>query len=146
MTCVSRAPRKHFSAVSRQTTQLEHSSQCSSGARVIVVLHAVPHRALIYQRLGPTIRIKSLKSLAEKNPTQIGDPVSLKAETSSTEPTKDDKPNKQGGEKSLKDIAQDKLKKNPSALGDPVSLKAETSNSEPTPDDRGALREKKSKL
>nr|POE71370.1 putative kinetochore protein spc25 [Quercus suber] len=84
--------------------------------------------------------------LAEKNPTQIGDPVSLKAETSSTQPTKDDKPNKQGGEKSLKDIAQDKLKTNPSAIGDPVSLKAETSDSEPTPDDRGALREKKSKL
>lgn len=34
---------------------------------------------------------KSLKELAQKNPTQIGDPVSLKAETSDTEPTDQDR-------------------------------------------------------
>ena len=34
---------------------------------------------------------KSLKELAESNPTALGDPVSLKAETSDTEPTNDDR-------------------------------------------------------
>ncbi|CAK1355266.1 uncharacterized protein RHO25_001022 [Cercospora beticola] len=139
---------------------------------------------------------KSLKEMAKENPTQIGDPVSLKAETSNNEPTDQDrgaladkrkhnnnaapsptegdlkdgssKPqlknqdlagtggkrldvssapaptegdlDNQGGGKSLKDIAQQKINKgNPSQLGDPVSLKAETSNNEPTDQDRGAL-------
>ncbi|KAJ8608609.1 hypothetical protein MRB53_039576 [Persea americana] len=82
---------------------------------------------------------KSLKDTAKENPTQIGDPVSLKAETSKTEPTKDDRGAGAGksGE-TLKEKAEKSLKNNPSALGDPVSLKAETSNSEPTKDDRGA--------
>ena len=42
--------------------------------------------------------------------------------------------------KSLKEIAEDKLKSNPSALGDPVSLKAETSDSDPAkdPENNGA--------
>lgn len=124
---------------------------------------------------------KTLSDLAKENPSQLGDPVSLKAETSSTEPTDKDRPNKdarkaegatnnpelgdggvgsktptqksgggggsgsgsgKGGDsskKSLKEIAQDKLKTNPSQLGDPVSLKAETSDSHPTEQDRGAL-------
>lgn len=34
---------------------------------------------------------KSLKELAKDNPTQLGDPVSLKAETSDTEPTDQDR-------------------------------------------------------
>ncbi|KJY00962.1 hypothetical protein TI39_contig307g00074 [Zymoseptoria brevis] len=79
---------------------------------------------------------KSLKDLAKENPTQIGDPVSLKAETSKTEPTNQDRPNKGKEEKSLKEIAEDDLKHNPTALGDPVSLKAETSDTEPTDQDR----------
>ena len=37
---------------------------------------------------------KSLKELAEDNPTQLGDPVSLKAETSDHQPTEEDMPNK----------------------------------------------------
>lgn len=42
-------------------------------------------------------------------------------------------------EKSMKELAQDKLNNgNPSQLGDPVSLKAETANSHPTEQDRGA--------
>lgn len=81
---------------------------------------------------------KSLKDTAKDNPSQLGDPVSLKAETSNTEPTEKDRPNKSGregdGHKSLKDLA----KENPTQLGDPVSLKAETSNTEPTENDRGA--------
>jgi hypothetical protein len=34
---------------------------------------------------------KSLKDLAKENPTQLGDPVSLKAETSDHEPTDQDR-------------------------------------------------------
>jgi hypothetical protein len=84
----------------------------------------------------------SLKSKAEaslkKNPTALGDPVSLKAETSDTKPTEKDQPNSGSAteeKRSLKEMAQS----NPTMLGDPVSLKAETSDTEPTPDDRGAL-------
>lgn len=82
-----------------------------------------------------TLKTK-LKDLAAANPTQLGDPVSLKAETSSTEPTDQDRPNKE--KKSLKEMAEEKLKTNPTMLGDPVSLKAETSSTEPTENDRGA--------
>jgi hypothetical protein len=89
---------------------------------------------------------KSLKDTAKDNPTQLGDPVSLKAETSSTEPTEKDRPNKSksaDGHKSLKELAE----KNPTMLGDPVSLKAETSDTEPTENDRGASKaHPKSKL
>lgn len=53
------------------------------------------------------------------------------------EPTDQDRGAKNDG-KSLKQIAEDKMKTNPTQLGDPVSLKAETSNTEPTNDDRGA--------
>jgi hypothetical protein len=91
---------------------------------------------------------KSLKDLAKENPTQIGDPVSLKAETSNSKPTPDDtgaKGDKESGEKkTLKQKAEEKLKTNPTMLGDPVSLKAETSDTEPTADDRGALGTSKS--
>ena len=34
---------------------------------------------------------KSLKEAAKENPTMLGDPVSLKAETSDTEPTENDR-------------------------------------------------------
>ncbi|EME87815.1 uncharacterized protein MYCFIDRAFT_75652 [Pseudocercospora fijiensis CIRAD86] len=57
-----------------------------------------------------------------------GSAFSLKAETSKTEPTDQDRPNKGNDGDTLKQKAQEKLKKNPSALGDPVSLKAETSD------------------
>ncbi|KAK5709093.1 hypothetical protein LTR17_020092 [Elasticomyces elasticus] len=84
---------------------------------------------------------KSLKQIAKETqsaaPCQLGDPVSLKAETSDSQPTEQDKPNKDGEHKSLKESMQESLKHNPSALGDPVSLKAETSETEPTADDRG---------
>ncbi|KXT03942.1 hypothetical protein AC578_9273 [Pseudocercospora eumusae] len=79
-------------------------------------------------------------SAARENPSQLGDPVSLKAETSDTDldrpNTNHDKEN--SGRTSLKRMAEEKLKRNPSALGDPVSLKAETSDTEPTDQDRGA--------
>lgn len=60
--------------------------------------------------------------------------------SSAPAPTEGDLDKQEGGGKSLKDIAQQKINKgNPSQLGDPVSLKAETSNNEPTDQDRGAL-------
>ena len=128
----------------------------------------------------PSSDKKTLKELAEEklksgNATQLGDPVSLKAETADSEPTPDDRgaggsnanaserksqgkedeggksaspggknasPGGKGagaeGGKSLKQVAEEKLKTNPSMLGDPVSLKAEKGESEPTGDDRGA--------
>ena len=59
----------------------------------------------------------------------------MKAETSNTQPTEKDKPNKgDDGHKTLKEVAQES---NPSMLGDPVSLKAEASDTEPTEHDRG---------
>ncbi|KAJ9627751.1 hypothetical protein H2203_002964 [Taxawa tesnikishii (nom. ined.)] len=83
--------------------------------------------------------VKPLKEVAQdaQNRSQLGDPVSLKAETSKGSPTNQDK-GAQGGHKSLKQIAEEKMEKNPTQLGDPVSLKAETSDTEPTEQDRGA--------
>ena len=94
---------------------------------------------------------KSLASITReknsKDPSQIGDPVSLKAETSDSKPTPDDTGAKSdSGNATLKQKAEEKLKNNPSALGDPVSLKAETSDTEVTKDDRGARGTGKSKL
>ena len=93
---------------------------------------------------------KKLKDLALANPTQLGDPVSLKAEAADSEPTDQDRgarysPSAVGGgsrsessdpppSRSLKQLA----KENPTQLGDPVSLKAETADSKPTEYDRGA--------
>jgi hypothetical protein len=99
---------------------------------------------------------KSLKDTLKDNPTALGDPVSLKTETSNTEPTEHDRPFKSdstGGQaaqtkpvqksqqndggnskKSLKELAESK---NPSMLGDPTSLKAETSNRDPVKDGQG---------
>lgn len=74
----------------------------------------------------------------------IGDPTSLKNESSSGIPTEDEagaKPEKKEGDhKTLKQVAQES---NPTMLGDPVSLKAETADSEPTDQDRGALNKKR---
>lgn len=93
-----------------------------------------------------------LKDAAMQNPSLLGDPVSLKAETADSEPTDQDrgartnvgahsKPEdkekeakRPQGKSKLKDAAM----KNPSLLGDPVSMKAESSDSEPTDQDRGA--------
>ena len=93
---------------------------------------------------------KSLKELAQNNPTLLGDPVSLKAESADSEPTDQDRGASSSSDqpplpthtrandpkpaKKLKDLAT----QNPSQLGDPVSLKAETADSSPTSADRGA--------
>lgn len=91
-----------------------------------------------------------LKSKAEnalsQNPSALGDPISIKSETTPSEhdlPGSDIKDSQRKGDgKSLKEIAK---ASNPTMLGDPVSLKAETSDSEPTDQDRGALRDGKKK-
>jgi hypothetical protein len=44
-----------------------------------------------YTSAQPSSDKKSLKELAKENPTQLGDPVSLKAETSDHEPTDQDR-------------------------------------------------------
>ena len=92
--------------------------------------------------MAPSLKDKAEKSL-KSNPSALGDPVSLKAESSTSEPTKEDKPNKadDGDKKSLKQLAES----NPTMLGDPVSLKAETSDSEPTDEDRGASKTERTK-
>lgn len=112
-----------------------------------------------------TLRETALET-NKTNPSQLGDPVSLKAETSSTSPTHQDRgasspasptnhikkiapsppegdTDGQGvkvgdGQKTLRQRAMDKLQENPSQLGDPISLKAETADLEPTENDRGA--------
>jgi hypothetical protein len=113
-----------------------------------------------------TLRETALET-NKTNPSQLGDPISLKAETSSTSPTHQDTgasssasqtndikkvapsptegdiERQEGrkavdGHKTLRQRAMDKLEDNPSQLGDPVSLKAETADSEPTENDRGA--------
>ena len=88
--------------------------------------------------MGETLKEKAEKKLQEGNATQLGDPISLKAETSDRVPT----PEEQGAAKAGKDTnaAQDN---NPTQLGDHVSLKAEKSDSEPTDQDRGALKDKR---
>jgi len=102
---------------------------------------------------------KSLKHSAEDNRSRLGDPTSLKAETSDTKPGENDRDvpqstrsipdssesHKQGPSgtrtqqkskqyKTLKESAQENM----TMLGDPVSLKAETADSHPTDNDLGA--------
>ncbi|KAF9875000.1 hypothetical protein CkaCkLH20_07694 [Colletotrichum karsti] len=114
-----------------------------------------------------------LKHVAEKatsnNPSQLGDPVSLKAEVSKLVPTEgeqgaassressagptgkgaagaknsDGSPVQDHEKKRLKQVAEENMEAgNPSQLGDPVSLKAETSDTEPTGEADGQRREK----
>ena len=92
---------------------------------------------------------KRLKDLA--NPTQLGDPVSLKAEAADSSPTDQDrgagpgpKVQENSGKQSSSGSSEKKSLKqlamaNPTLLGDPVSLKAEAADSSPTDQDRGAL-------
>lgn len=126
---------------------------------------------------GPreTLREKATKKLhgPDANPSQLGDPISLKAESSDTNPTKDEAgakstspssssssssqaqkshvspASKSGGGETLREKATKKLHgpdANPSQLGDPISLKAETSDNVPKPDEAGAKGKRESKL
>lgn len=121
---------------------------------------------------GETLREKASKKLhgPDANPSQLGDPVSLKAETSEHIPkpaeagaqgnssssssssestsaqTARTSSSRAGGE-TLREKATKKLKgpnANPSQLGDPISLKAETSDNVPKPSEEGASKRKRS--
>lgn len=93
-----------------------------------------------------------LKDAAIKNPSMLGDHVSLKGEAVDSKPTDEDrgaksdvgahkKPHQHEKETSRpegKGKLKDAAMKNPSLLGDPVSLKAPSADAEPTDQDRGA--------
>lgn len=70
--------------------------------------------------MGQTLKEKAEEKLKSGNPSQLGDPVSLKAETSDRIPTEDEKGAKPAGKAT--NASQDS---NPTQLGDHVSLKAE---------------------
>lgn len=104
---------------------------------------------------GENLREKATKALhgPNANPSQLGDPVSLKAEASDRIPKPEEAGSQPspsisssgsgsgaGGEK-LREKAVKKLHgegANPSQLGDPISLKAEQSDNVPTPGEEGA--------
>ncbi|KAI0169928.1 hypothetical protein GGR52DRAFT_552095 [Hypoxylon sp. FL1284] len=116
-----------------------------------------------------TLREKATKKLKGPgaNPSQLGDPISVKAEQSDNVPTegekgahesppsssktgkKDGKGQKSSGDESLREKAAKKLHgpdANPSQLGDPISLKAETSINVPVEREEGAHSKRDSKL
>ncbi|KAI1374316.1 hypothetical protein F4677DRAFT_176324 [Hypoxylon crocopeplum] len=111
-----------------------------------------------------TLREKATQKIQgpDANPSQLGDPINLKAEKSNNVPTegergatenKENNKNKESGksnnDESLREKAAKKLhgpEANPSQLGDPISLKAETSDKVPADSEEGAHRKKDSKL
>ncbi|CZR51042.1 uncharacterized protein PAC_00917 [Phialocephala subalpina] len=112
-----------------------------------------------------TLRESALET-QKTNPSQLGDPVSLKNEASDSSPTNQDRgaasssqasfsvkdnlntapaPTERdteikgnGGHQTLRQKAMQNLEENPSQLGDPVSLKAEKADSRPTDQDKDA--------
>jgi hypothetical protein len=89
--------------------------------------------------MSPSLKDRASSNI-KKNPTALGDPVSLKAEKSDTEPTDHDRPNKhvKSQMNDSHEIMKQKLERNPTALGDPVSIKAEKIDSNPVGKDRVA--------
>ncbi|KAI0409950.1 hypothetical protein F4802DRAFT_592831 [Xylaria palmicola] len=110
-----------------------------------------------------TLREKATKKIhgPDANPSLLGDPISIKAESSDTVPTRDEEgarpsspepsagPQRgdggggRGGE-TLREKAAKKLSgpdANPSQLGDPISLKNETTPGVPAESERGAASE-----
>ncbi|KAJ3578886.1 hypothetical protein NPX13_g1677 [Xylaria arbuscula] len=106
-----------------------------------------------------TLREKASKKVQglDANPSQLGDPISVKAEHSDNVPTDDEagaasspKPQSQsrsesnkssGRGETLREKAAKKLNgpdANPSQLGDPISLKNETSPGVPVDSEKGA--------
>ncbi|KAI2626151.1 hypothetical protein GGS26DRAFT_592929 [Hypomontagnella submonticulosa] len=116
-----------------------------------------------------TLREKATKKIQgpDANPSQLGDPISVKAEQSDNVPTegeqgaqsssnsgkngsnKEKKKNKNKGGETLREKAAKNLHgpdANPSQLGDPISLKAETTEDVPVDQEEGAHNKKDSKL
>ncbi|KAI0538868.1 hypothetical protein GGR58DRAFT_273274 [Xylaria digitata] len=105
-----------------------------------------------------TLREKASKKEhgPDANPSQLGDPISIKAETSDYAPEEEEergsspsspspsvKPQSSRGE-TLREKAAKKLdgpNANPGQLGDPISLKSETSPGVPVDSERGAKSE-----
>lgn len=86
-------------------------------------------------------------SAVDADPEAVGAPGQSAGQPPANPEGKKDPSNTSiSNKRSLKDIAEDKLKSgNASQLGDPVSLKAETADSSPTENDRGAAGNEKSK-
>ncbi|KAI1205646.1 uncharacterized protein F4807DRAFT_278092 [Annulohypoxylon truncatum] len=117
-----------------------------------------------------TLREKATKQIKgpNANPSQLGDPISRKAEQSENVPTDEErgasktsessfggptkisnKNGKSNGDESLREKAVKKLhgpQANPTQLGDPISLKAETTDDNPTDREDGAHSKRNSKL
>ncbi|KAI0881631.1 uncharacterized protein GGS22DRAFT_196513 [Annulohypoxylon maeteangense] len=117
-----------------------------------------------------TLREKAMKKTKgpNANPSQLGDPISLKAEQSENIPTDEERGateapesssdnirnnNNQNGKSNGGDSLREKMVKklhgsqaNPTQLGDPVSLKAETTDDVPTDREDGAHSKRGSKL
>ncbi|TPX14541.1 uncharacterized protein E0L32_005233 [Thyridium curvatum] len=118
-----------------------------------------------------TLREKAVKKVHGEgaNPSQLGDPVSLKAETSETIPTDDEQGSRQqaghsstssksggrqtrghgGGGEKLREKAARKLHgpdANPSMLGDPISLRNESGGAMPREAEEGGMGRRGSKL
>ena len=103
-------------------------------------------------QLPPPAKPNSLADSAKKNPSQLGDPVSLKAEPANSSPTEHDKgasgdqknaTGQSGGKDKDKETLAEKALKNPTALGDPISIKAESSTRVPTDEAEGAKKSSK---
>lgn len=75
----------------------------------------------------------------KNNPSALGDPVSLEAETSSKKPAESE----EGAPKAGKDTNASQTQK-PSQIGDQVSLEAETSDKKPAESEEGASKNKRS--
>ncbi|KAI1743250.1 hypothetical protein F4680DRAFT_371336 [Xylaria scruposa] len=112
-----------------------------------------------------TLREKAAKKVRgpNANPSQLGDPISIKAETSDTAPSEEEDSansssssppssasssrssnSKNSGDETLREKATKKLNgpdANPSQLGDPISLKNETSPGVPADSERGVKSE-----
>jgi hypothetical protein len=112
-----------------------------------------------------TLREKASKKIQgpDANPSQLGDPISIKAETSDYMPTEEAEgapssrtspisPSKshaksgegEGGDETLREKAAKKLNgpdANPSQLGDPISLKNETTPGVPVDGEQGTVSE-----
>ncbi|KAI0097911.1 hypothetical protein GGR51DRAFT_454969 [Nemania sp. FL0031] len=104
-----------------------------------------------------SLREKASKKVRgpDANPTQLGDPISLKAETSDYVPTEDEgggelpspSASLEGGKNKRGTLREKVAKKlngpdaNPTQLGDPISLKNETSPGVPADSQQGTKSE-----
>jgi hypothetical protein len=72
-------------------SDIQSSSLTVSESDTSTVSPKIKEDSSKYTSAQPSSDKKSLKELAKENPTQLGDPVSLKAETSDHEPTDQDR-------------------------------------------------------